>query len=155
MDCGRKAWSTEKGGWEPSEEQTNKEPRKQRSWHCGTIHHRITEAPKGAQYGTLKIPLSAKLSGPAPLTSRRPPKTGLQAPRNHQGHGISFKRSFRTLQGSPRDVSVVANASRQIFGAHSRKSETAAIPEHLKTFREHCENPGHKSLGLPGPTVLG
>ncbi|PKI55769.1 hypothetical protein CRG98_023837 [Punica granatum] len=89
------------------------------------------------------------------MTSRRPPKTGLQAPRNHQGHGASFKRSFETLQGSPKDVSVVANASRQIFGAHSQKTETAAIPEHLKTFREHCENPGHKSLGLPGPTVLG
>ncbi|OWM87137.1 hypothetical protein CDL15_Pgr024027 [Punica granatum] len=34
---------------------------------------------------------------------------GLQAPRDHQGHGTSFRRPFETLRGSPRDVSVVAN----------------------------------------------
>ncbi|OWM70938.1 hypothetical protein CDL15_Pgr019449 [Punica granatum] len=85
-----------------------------RSWHCGTIHHRITETLKGAQYGTLKIPLSTKvtndtsehvpeasclsrgtpdlsqtpfltgLPGPDPLTSKRHPETGLQAPRDHR-----------------------------------------------------------------------
>ncbi|OWM72793.1 hypothetical protein CDL15_Pgr023456 [Punica granatum] len=84
-----------------------------------------------------RTPFLAGLTGSAPLTSKRPPKTGLQAPRDQRGHGTSFRRSFGTLQGSPRDVSVVANASRQIFGARSRKTETAAIPEHLKTFREH------------------
>ncbi|PKI31840.1 hypothetical protein CRG98_047769, partial [Punica granatum] len=96
----------------------------------------------GAQYGTLKIPLSAKvtndtselvsgayrlsrdtpdlsrtsfltgLPGFDPLTSKRHPKTGLQAPRDHRGHGTSFKRPLGTLQGFPRDVSVVATASR-------------------------------------------
>ncbi|OWM90856.1 hypothetical protein CDL15_Pgr010667 [Punica granatum] len=72
MDCGRKAWSTEKGGEEPSEEQINKESRKQRSWHCGTIHHRVTEESEGAQYGILKIPLSAKVTND---TSERTPET--------------------------------------------------------------------------------
>ncbi|OWM90092.1 hypothetical protein CDL15_Pgr000879 [Punica granatum] len=33
-----------------------------RFWHCDTIQHRITEASKGAQYGTLKIPLGAKVT---------------------------------------------------------------------------------------------
>ncbi|PKI47861.1 hypothetical protein CRG98_031735 [Punica granatum] len=84
-----------------------------------------------------RAPFLTELLGPAPLTSRRPPKTGLQAPRDHQGHGTSSRRPFGTLRGSPRDISVVANASRQIFGAHSRKTETATTPEHLKTFREH------------------
>ncbi|OWM73809.1 hypothetical protein CDL15_Pgr012372 [Punica granatum] len=57
-----KSWVHEKSRREQSEELTGKEPRKQRSWHCGTIHHRITEAPKDAQYGTLEIPLSAKVT---------------------------------------------------------------------------------------------
>ncbi|OWM90857.1 hypothetical protein CDL15_Pgr010668 [Punica granatum] len=40
----------------------NNESRSNRSWHCGTIHHRITEASEGIQYGTLKIPLGAKMT---------------------------------------------------------------------------------------------
>ncbi|OWM71806.1 hypothetical protein CDL15_Pgr020683 [Punica granatum] len=121
MGWGRKAWSTEKSEGEPSEEWTNKESRKRRSWHCGTIHHRIAEAPKCAQYGTLKIPLGAKVTNdtsertpetsclsrdtpiphrrlfrrgsgrPDPLTSKRHPETGLQAHRDHQGRGTSFR----------------------------------------------------------------
>ncbi|PKI63895.1 hypothetical protein CRG98_015676 [Punica granatum] len=59
-----------------------------------------------------RTPFLTGLPRPAPLTSKRPPKTGLQAPRDHRGHGTSFRRPFGTLQGSPRDVSVVANASR-------------------------------------------
>ncbi|PKI75382.1 hypothetical protein CRG98_004211 [Punica granatum] len=51
-----------------------------------------------------RTPFLTKLSGPAPLTSRRPPKTGLQAPRDHQGHGTSLRRSFGTLRGFPKDV---------------------------------------------------
>ncbi|OWM76702.1 hypothetical protein CDL15_Pgr021102 [Punica granatum] len=62
MNNKRRARSTEKGGREQSEEQTNEESRKRQSWHCGTIHHRATEAPKGAQYGASKIPLSAKVT---------------------------------------------------------------------------------------------
>ncbi|OWM65118.1 hypothetical protein CDL15_Pgr027229 [Punica granatum] len=62
MSNRRRARSTEKGGREQSEERTDKESQKRRSQHCGTIHHRVTEAPKGAQYGTLKIPLSAKVT---------------------------------------------------------------------------------------------
>ncbi|OWM69404.1 hypothetical protein CDL15_Pgr013182 [Punica granatum] len=94
---------------------------KQQGWHCGTIHHRIIETLKGAQYGTLKIPLSAKvtndtservpeasylsrdtpdlsrtpfligLPGPDPLMSKQHLKMGLQAPRDHRGHGTSFR----------------------------------------------------------------
>ncbi|OWM72783.1 hypothetical protein CDL15_Pgr024835 [Punica granatum] len=62
MNKRRRARSTEKGGREYLEERTNKESRKRRSWHCGTIHHRVTEASKGAQFGTLKIPLSSKVT---------------------------------------------------------------------------------------------
>ncbi|OWM70410.1 hypothetical protein CDL15_Pgr008699 [Punica granatum] len=57
-----------------------------------------------------RTPFLTRLSGPALLTSRRPPKTGLQAPRDRQGHGTSVRQPFGTLQGSSRDVSVVANA---------------------------------------------
>ncbi|PKI74117.1 hypothetical protein CRG98_005496 [Punica granatum] len=46
MSNRRGARSTEKGGREQSEERTDKESRKRRSCHCGTIHHRVTEAPK-------------------------------------------------------------------------------------------------------------
>ncbi|OWM91523.1 hypothetical protein CDL15_Pgr004914 [Punica granatum] len=59
-----------------------------------------------------RTPFLARLLGPAPLTSKRHSKTGLQAPRDHRGRGTSFRRPFGTLQGSPRDVSMVANASR-------------------------------------------
>ncbi|PKI68911.1 hypothetical protein CRG98_010704 [Punica granatum] len=106
------------------------------------LHSGLPRSHSGAQYGTLKIPLNAKVTndtsrrvsgayrlsrdapdlsrtpfltgfpGPAPLTSKRHPKTGLQAPRDHRGRGTSFRRPFGTLQGSPRDVSIVANASR-------------------------------------------
>ncbi|OWM84569.1 hypothetical protein CDL15_Pgr028304 [Punica granatum] len=62
MSNRRRARSTEKSGGKPSEERTNKESPKRQSWHCGTILHRVTEAPKGAQYGTPKIPLSAKVT---------------------------------------------------------------------------------------------
>ncbi|OWM69319.1 hypothetical protein CDL15_Pgr003920 [Punica granatum] len=50
---------------EQSERQTDDKSRSNRNWHCGTIHHRITEASKGAQYGTLKIPPSAKVTNDA------------------------------------------------------------------------------------------
>ncbi|OWM71188.1 hypothetical protein CDL15_Pgr011315 [Punica granatum] len=82
-------------------------------------------------------PFLTGLSGPAPLTSKRHPKTDLQAPRDHQGRGTSLRRPFGTLRGSSNDVSMVANASQRIFGAHSRKTEIATIPEHLETFSEH------------------
>ncbi|OWM76779.1 hypothetical protein CDL15_Pgr001009 [Punica granatum] len=142
MNNRRRAGSARKAEESGQKNRQDKEPQKQWSRHCGTIHHRITEAPKGAQYGTLKIPLSAKvtndmsgcalgtyrlsrdasnlsrtpfltgLPGPAPPTSKRHSKTGLQAPKDHRGRGTRFRRPFGTLQGSPRDVSVVANASR-------------------------------------------
>ncbi|PKI71088.1 hypothetical protein CRG98_008512 [Punica granatum] len=59
-----------------------------------------------------RTPFLTGLPGPDPLTSKRHPKTGLQAPRDYRGHGTTFKRPFGTLQGFPRDVLVVANASR-------------------------------------------
>ncbi|OWM86010.1 hypothetical protein CDL15_Pgr003946 [Punica granatum] len=65
MDSKRRAQSTERNGREQSEERTNEESRRRRSRHCGTIHHRVTEAPKGAQYGAPKIPLSAKTTNDA------------------------------------------------------------------------------------------
>ncbi|PKI41778.1 hypothetical protein CRG98_037830 [Punica granatum] len=54
-----------------------------------------------------RTPFLTRLPGPATLTSKRPPKTGLQALRDHRGHGTSFRRPFGTLQSSPRDVSVI------------------------------------------------
>ncbi|PKI78897.1 hypothetical protein CRG98_000758 [Punica granatum] len=71
-----------------------------------------------------RTPFLTGLAGPAPLT------------RLLEGRFSGSKRPRRT------------------FGAHSQKTETAAIPEHLKTFREHLENPDHESLGLPGLTVF-
>ncbi|OWM76916.1 hypothetical protein CDL15_Pgr021977 [Punica granatum] len=66
-----------------------------------------------------RTPFLIGLPGPDPLTSKRHPKKGLQAPRDHQGHGTSFRRPFGTLQDFPRDVSVVANAFRRASGACS------------------------------------
>ncbi|PKI44580.1 hypothetical protein CRG98_035031 [Punica granatum] len=59
-----------------------------------------------------QTPFLTGLARPAPLTSKQPPETGLQAPRDQRDHGTSFRRPFGTLQGSPRDVSAVANSSR-------------------------------------------
>ncbi|OWM63144.1 hypothetical protein CDL15_Pgr006214 [Punica granatum] len=59
-----------------------------------------------------RTPFLTGLPRSDPLTSKRHPKTGLQAPRDHRGRGTSFRRPFGTLQGSLRDVSMVANASR-------------------------------------------
>ncbi|OWM69323.1 hypothetical protein CDL15_Pgr003924 [Punica granatum] len=50
---------------EQLERQTDDKSRSNGSWHCGTIHHRITEASKGAQYGTLKILPGAKVTNDA------------------------------------------------------------------------------------------
>ncbi|OWM91097.1 hypothetical protein CDL15_Pgr000880 [Punica granatum] len=84
-----------------------------------------------------RTPFRTGLPGPNPLTSKRHPKTGLQAPRDHWGHGTSFRRPFGTLQDFPRDVSVVANAFRRASGACSQRTEITAVLEHLKTFGEH------------------
>ncbi|PKI57936.1 hypothetical protein CRG98_021685 [Punica granatum] len=51
-----------KGSEGQSKGQIHNEPQNSRSRHCGTIHRRIIEASKGAQYGTLKIPLGAKVT---------------------------------------------------------------------------------------------
>ncbi|OWM77014.1 hypothetical protein CDL15_Pgr010102 [Punica granatum] len=75
-----------------------------------------------------RMPFLTELSGPAPLTSRRPPKTGLQAARDHQGHGTSFRRPFGTIQGSPRDVSVVANAPDEPSGYIHGKQRPQRFP---------------------------
>ncbi|PKI49052.1 hypothetical protein CRG98_030552, partial [Punica granatum] len=122
-----KSWVHWKSRREQSEELTGKEPRKQRSWHCGTIHHRITEAPKGAQYGTLKIPLSAKvtndtsgrisgayrLSWDASDLSRTPFLTGLREARpidnGSQRLSVNLRGTFtenrdRNDSRTPRDI---------------------------------------------------
>ncbi|OWM76796.1 hypothetical protein CDL15_Pgr021188 [Punica granatum] len=62
MNNRRRAGSTRKVEESGQKNGQEKEPRKQRSRHCGTIYHRITEALKGAQHGTLKIPHSAKVT---------------------------------------------------------------------------------------------
>ncbi|OWM77785.1 hypothetical protein CDL15_Pgr011146 [Punica granatum] len=59
-----------------------------------------------------RTPFLTGFPGSDPLTSKRHPKTGLQAPRDHRGHGTSFRRPLGTLRGFPRDVLVVATASR-------------------------------------------
>ncbi|OWM89023.1 hypothetical protein CDL15_Pgr023433 [Punica granatum] len=87
MSNRRRARSTEESRREQSEELTGGEPRKQRSWHCGTIHDRITKAPKGAQYGTLKIPLSAKVTND---TSECAPETSWLGRDTPMSHGRLF-----------------------------------------------------------------
>ncbi|OWM77335.1 hypothetical protein CDL15_Pgr026152 [Punica granatum] len=91
-----------------------------------------------------RTPFLTELPGFAPLTSKRPLKTGLQAPRDHQGRGTSFKQSSGTRLGLPKYVSVVTNASRRAFRVFPRKAETTTIsehltiiPKHLKAFRAH------------------
>ncbi|OWM63045.1 hypothetical protein CDL15_Pgr026219 [Punica granatum] len=42
--------------------QTSNEPQSSRNWHCSTIYRRITGAPKGIQYGVLKIPYDTKMT---------------------------------------------------------------------------------------------
>ncbi|OWM91123.1 hypothetical protein CDL15_Pgr010153 [Punica granatum] len=69
---------------------------------------------------------------------------GLQASRDHQGRGTSFRQPSGTRLGLPSYVSVGTNVSRRTFGAFPRKTEIATIsghlttiPEYLKTFRAH------------------
>ncbi|PKI56236.1 hypothetical protein CRG98_023367 [Punica granatum] len=86
-----------------------------------------------------RAPFLTELPGPAPLTSRRPPKTGLQTPRDHQSRGTSFRRPSRTRLGFPRGVSAVTNVSRRALGTLPRKTENTTISEHLTTIPEHRE----------------
>ncbi|PKI42703.1 hypothetical protein CRG98_036906, partial [Punica granatum] len=91
-----------------------------------------------------RTPFLTELTGPVPLTSKRPLKAGLQAPKDHQSRGTSVRGPSETRLGFPRDVSVVMNVSRRAFGARPRRTEITTVPEHLttspehlKTFREH------------------
>ncbi|PKI43631.1 hypothetical protein CRG98_035977 [Punica granatum] len=59
-----------------------------------------------------RTPFLTELPGFASLTSKRPLKAGLQAPRDHRGRGTSFRQPSGTRLGLPKYVSVVANASR-------------------------------------------
>ncbi|PKI49901.1 hypothetical protein CRG98_029685 [Punica granatum] len=129
-----------------------------------------------AQYGTLKIPLSAKMTndaseripgtsrvsrdtpdlsrtpfltglpGPDPLTSKRHPKTGLQAPRDYRGHGTSFRRPFGTLQGFPRDVSVVFPGQRPSVGDDEPTIPHEAKGSPKRTLRCTRGNRGPRTL---------
>ncbi|OWM72893.1 hypothetical protein CDL15_Pgr028277 [Punica granatum] len=73
MNNKRKAGSTRRAreGNQKSKQTAN--PENSRDRHCGTIHHRITGASEGIQYGTLKIPLGAKMTnGTSGHTSESP-----------------------------------------------------------------------------------
>ncbi|PKI61786.1 hypothetical protein CRG98_017836 [Punica granatum] len=61
-NVGARTTEEKQGPPKGSEGQIHNEPQNSRSQHRGTIHHRITEASKGAQYGTLKILLGAKVT---------------------------------------------------------------------------------------------
>ncbi|OWM77976.1 hypothetical protein CDL15_Pgr018545 [Punica granatum] len=106
-------------------------PENSRCGHCGTIHHRIIGASEGIQYGTLKIPLGAKMTNgtsrhtseapglsrgtpehsqclpngapkrPDSRTDKRHPKTGLHTPKDHQDHGTGFRLRFGVHLGLP------------------------------------------------------
>ncbi|PKI64424.1 hypothetical protein CRG98_015183 [Punica granatum] len=76
------------------------------SWFIGIRVHPGFNFPHSVPIHPSKARATTGLSGPAPLTSRRPPKTDLQAPRDHQGHGTSSRRPVGTLRGSPKDVSM-------------------------------------------------
>ncbi|PKI47269.1 hypothetical protein CRG98_032340 [Punica granatum] len=68
MSNKRRARSTEKGGREQSEERANKESQKRRSWHCGTIHHRVTETPKAVRaFGSRDLPSRAHRANHVPF----------------------------------------------------------------------------------------
>ncbi|OWM76814.1 hypothetical protein CDL15_Pgr017207 [Punica granatum] len=51
-----------KGSEGQSKGEMDDDSRSNSSWHCGTIHHRMTKASKDAQCETLKIPLGAKVT---------------------------------------------------------------------------------------------
>ncbi|OWM90624.1 hypothetical protein CDL15_Pgr023855 [Punica granatum] len=59
-----------------------------------------------------RTPFLTELPGFAPLTSKRPLKTGLQSPRDHQGRGTSFRQPSGARLDLPKYVSVVTSASR-------------------------------------------
>ncbi|PKI45453.1 hypothetical protein CRG98_034155 [Punica granatum] len=46
-----------------------------------------------------------------------------KAPRDHQGHGTSLRRSFGTLRGSPKDVSVVRTPSTNLRGTSTENRD--------------------------------
>ncbi|PKI38249.1 hypothetical protein CRG98_041365 [Punica granatum] len=114
----RKAGFTKKAEESNQKNKHTTSPENSRDWHCGTIHHRITEASKGAQYGTLKIPLGAKvtndMSGRAseasyssrdtPDLSQTPLLTGLPGPdpltRFPEGRFSGHKRLPANFRGT-------------------------------------------------------
>ncbi|PKI61580.1 hypothetical protein CRG98_018026 [Punica granatum] len=105
------------------------------SWHHGTIHHRNTEASKGAQCGTLKIPLGAKVTNDtfgrvskASCLSRDTPRTLTDAFSN----GAPGAPDPRTSKRHPR------------MGLHTPKNHQ----DHGTSFRL----PFEARLGLPNRT---
>ncbi|OWM77121.1 hypothetical protein CDL15_Pgr013212 [Punica granatum] len=109
-----------------SEEQTDDKSRSNRSRHCGTIHHRITEASKGAQCGALKIPLGAKvtnhtsesiseascLSRDTPELSQTPFLTGLPKDPVHGQVNGTRERAYT----HPRTTKTMEQASDRLSG---------------------------------------
>ncbi|PKI36472.1 hypothetical protein CRG98_043137 [Punica granatum] len=101
-----------------------------------------------------RTPFLTGFPGSDPLTSKRHPKMGLQAPRDHWGHGTSFRRPLKTLRGFPRNVSVVATASR-----HSGNTEKAPVtsPQVFPRQRSSVEDDEptipHEAKGSPKQTL--
>ncbi|PKI50084.1 hypothetical protein CRG98_029522 [Punica granatum] len=104
----------------------------------------------GRRAGSIGKIEESRLSGPAPLTSRRPPKTGLQAPRDQRGHGTSFRRPFGTLRGSPKDVSVVANALDEPSGHIHGKRGPQRFPNTSRHLGNAEKNPVTSPKASPG-----
>ncbi|PKI71952.1 hypothetical protein CRG98_007635 [Punica granatum] len=98
-----------------------------------------------------RTPFLTGFPGPAPLTSKRPPKTGLQAPRDQRGHGTSFRRPFGTLQGSSRDVSV---CTPDLYACHFAPRPWRVVPSRSKGSSQPSPSPVKRWSRSEGrPTV--
>ncbi|OWM79391.1 hypothetical protein CDL15_Pgr020317 [Punica granatum] len=105
--------------------QKNRRTRNPENNGAGTVALFITESPKHRKVPNMgdillksrhpdppRTPFLTELPGFAPLTSKRPLKTGLQAPRDYQGWGTSFRQPSGTRLDLPKYASVITNASR-------------------------------------------
>ncbi|PKI62004.1 hypothetical protein CRG98_017590 [Punica granatum] len=108
---------------------------KPQSWHCGTIHHRVTEAPKGAQYGTSKIPLSAKVTND---TSGRPGTTRVeeQASDNLPELDSVSRRTFQWSRTSPGEPSGYFHGKQRLQQSLSTSQRSPSTLRHSENTRK-------------------
>ncbi|OWM69639.1 hypothetical protein CDL15_Pgr005039 [Punica granatum] len=162
MSNKRRARSTEKGGREQSKERTDKESRKRRSRHCGTIPNAFPG--QAARAGTPRS-LTDAFSNRAPGARSTDKQTALQnGPTGTQGPSRSANKLQMTFRNStwfpegrfsgrerlPASLRGTSTEDRDHNDPRAPHNDLRAPQDIQRALRKSQS----KSLGLPGPTVL-